>query len=127
MNKCFFTGNVTKDPNAGTTSSGVPYCRFSIAVQSRFKNPNGEYDVEFIDISTWRGLAEKCSELLSKGSKVAVVGELKTDTYQGRDGIPRRTFCIQADEVEVMPRGSKAPKAEEPKEETKPVDEELPF
>ena len=59
MNKCIFIGNLTRDPEFQTTGSGVSLCRFSIAVNRNYANANGEREVDFINIVTWRGLAEK--------------------------------------------------------------------
>ena len=86
MNKCIFIGNLTRDPEYQTTGSGVSLCRFSIAVNRSYSNANGERETDFINIVTWRGLADNCSKYLFKGSKVCVVGQLQNRTYEDKDG-----------------------------------------
>ena len=81
MNKCILIGNLTRDPELSTTGSGISVCKFSIAVNRTFKNQNGEYETDFLNIVTWRGLADNCSKYLIKGSKVAVCGQIQTRTY----------------------------------------------
>lgn len=132
MNKCIFTGNLTRAPEFRTSNSGIPRCSFCIAVQSRFRNPEGEYDVDFIEVVTWRSTADFCNKHLSKGARVIVVGSLKTNSYVDRNGQKRVGFNIQADEVEISslkkeeaPQIDDVAKAKLP--ETTPIDEELPF
>lgn len=100
MNKVFLIGNLTRDPESGTTPSGVNYCRFSIAVNRRFSRENNETD--YFNISTWRGLADNCARLLTKGRKVAVTGSIQIRNYEANDGSKRTSVDIMADEVEFL-------------------------
>ena len=47
MNKVFLVGNLTKDPELATTNSGVSVCRFTLAVQRRYSNSEGERETDF--------------------------------------------------------------------------------
>ena len=38
MNKVYLIGNLTRDPEVSTTTSGISVCRMSIAVGRRFAN-----------------------------------------------------------------------------------------
>ena len=58
MNKVFLIGNLTKDPEMRSTQSGVAVCNFTIAVNRRFKNANGEQETDFLNVIAWRQLAE---------------------------------------------------------------------
>ena len=102
MNKCFMTGNLTKDPEVRSTGSGVSVCTFRIAVQRRFSGQDGQKVSDFFDVVAWRSLADICGKYLSKGSKVAVVGELQTRSYEAKDGSKRYVTEIVADEVEFL-------------------------
>ena len=102
MNKCIFIGNLTRDPEFQTTGSGVSLCRFSIAVNRNYSNSNGEREADFINIVTWRGLAENCNKYLTKGRKVCVVGQLQTRTYDDKDGNKRYATEIVAEDVEFI-------------------------
>ena len=102
MNKVILIGNLTKDPELNTTTSGISVCRFSIAVQRRFVNSEGEREADFINIVAWRGLGENCHKYLRKGSKAAVVGNIQTRSYDAEDGTKRYVTEIIADEVEFV-------------------------
>ena len=110
MNKITLIGNLTADPTLRATQSGTSVCQFTIAVNRRFPGPDGQKQTDFFRINTWRQLAESCNKYLSKGKKVAIVGELQARTYTANDGTTRMSLDVSADEVEFL-----SPK-EEPKE-----------
>ena len=121
MNKVILIGNLTRDVETNTTNNGIEFARFTIAVQRRFKNADGEYDTDFINCVAWRELAEHCSKFLSKGKKCAVVGSLQTRSYDAQDGTKRYVTEVVAEEVEFL-----TPKAKE--EDLTPIeDDNIPF
>ncbi|MDR0849889.1 MAG: single-stranded DNA-binding protein [Christensenellaceae bacterium] len=102
MNKVILVGNLTKDPELSTTNSGINYCRFTVAVQRRFNNAQGEREADFIPIVVWRAQAENCHKYLKKGSKAGVVGTIQTRSYDAQDGSKRYVTEVLADEVEFL-------------------------
>ncbi len=102
MNKVILIGNLSKDPELATTNGGVSVCRFTIAVQRRFQNAEGEREADFINVVVWRGQAENCHRFLKKGSKCAVVGRIQTSSYEAQDGTKRYVTEVIADEVEFV-------------------------
>lgn len=110
MNKIVLIGNLTNDPESRATPSGVSVCSFTIAVNRRFTGSDGNKVTDFFRIQAWRQLADVCSRYLSKGKKVAVVGELQARMYDAKDGTRRMSLDVSADEVEFL-----SPKSEEEK------------
>lgn len=102
MNRCFFIGNVVRDPELMATSTGINVCRFSIAVNRSTRSADGERGVDFLNIVAWRGLGEICAKYLVKGRKVCIVGELQTNTYTTEEGEKRYSFSILAQDVEFI-------------------------
>jgi single-strand DNA-binding protein len=102
MNKVILIGNLTRDPDARQTPSGVPVTTFSIAVNRPVSNQQGEREADFFNIVTWRKLAETCAKYLAKGRKVGVVGRLQTRSYDDNTGQKRWVTEIIADEVEFL-------------------------
>jgi len=76
LNRIVLIGRLTRDPELRYTSNGTPVCNFTLAVERNYTNRQGERDVDFINIVTWRGLAETCARHLGKGRLVAVDGSL---------------------------------------------------
>jgi single-strand DNA-binding protein len=104
MNKAIIIGNLTREPEKRGTPSGISLCTFTVAVSRRFANQQGERLADFIPVVTWRGLADNCANYLHKGSKVAVLGEIRTRSYDAQDGSKRYVTEIQADEVQFLDR-----------------------
>ena len=101
MNQYMIIGNLVRDPETGTTQSGVNWCRFVVA--ARKKRPKeGEPDAEFVKVTVWRSLGDTCAKYLSKGRKVCVIGEPKAHAWLGRDGEARGEIEMRADEVEFL-------------------------
>ena len=102
MNKVMLTGRLTRDPEFQTTVNGISVCRFSLAVDRKFTNENGEKEADFINIVVWRGLAENCNKYLRKGNKVGIVGSIQTRTYDAQDGSKRYATEVIAEDVEFL-------------------------
>ncbi len=77
LNRIVLVGRLVRDPELRYTSNGTPVSNFTLAVERNFKNKQGERDVDYIDIVTWRKLAETCAQHLGKGRMVAVDGRLQ--------------------------------------------------
>ncbi len=106
MNKVYLIGNLTRDPELSETSTGVPFCRFSIAVNRAFAGADGNREADFFNITVWRNQAENCGKYLKKGSKIAIVGSLQNRTYDDKEGVRRTVTDIVASEVEFLSSGS---------------------
>ena len=101
MNKCIIIGNLTRDPELTQTTSGITFCRFSIAVNRAYTNAAGEKQCDFINVIAWRGLAENVGRYCKKGNKVCVVGSLENVTYE-KDGENRTYAQINATDIEFL-------------------------
>ena len=102
MNKAILIGNLTRDPETMTTSSGIMKCSFTVACQRRFANAQGVREADFIPVVCWRQTAELCSRYLSKGRKVAVEGSIQVRSYDAQDGTKRYVTEVVADNVEFL-------------------------
>ena len=107
MNKVFLIGNLTRDPDLSETNSGVPVCRFAIAVNRRFSSQDAERQTDFFNVTAWRNLAETVAKYTKKGNKVAVTGSIQIRNYEDNAGQKRTFVDIVADDVEFLtPKGS---------------------
>ena len=106
MNKVFLIGNLTRDPELSETNSGVPVCRFAIAVDRRFSAGDAERQTDFFNVTAWRGLADNVAKFCKKGNKVAVTGSIQIRNYEDNAGQKRTFVDIIADDVEFLtPKG----------------------
>lgn len=101
MNKVILIGNLTRDPELTETRSGTAVCKISIAVNRNFTNADGERETDFFNVVAWRNLAENCAKYLSKGKKIAVVGNIQNRSYDSDSG-KKYVTEIMADEIEFL-------------------------
>ena len=100
MNKVILIGNMAKDPEYSQTTNGTSVCKFTIAVQRRFANPQGVREADFITCTAWKGAADFVHRYFQKGSKIAVCGRLQTGDYTAKDGSKRyytEVVCEECD------------------------------
>lgn len=106
MNKCVIVGNLTRDPELKTTTSGKSVCNFTVAVSRRFSGPSGEREADFIPVVVWGKSAENSAKYLRKGSQCAVSGSIQTRSYEAKDGSRRYVTEVIADEVQFLARAA---------------------
>lgn len=109
MNRITLIGNLTNDPEIRSTQTGKIVCTFTIAVN---RKKVSEPQTDFFRINAWNNLGDVCGRCLTKGKKVAVVGELQARTYEDKKGNTRLSLDVLADEVEFL-----SPKEEKPKKD----------
>ena len=102
MNAVEIIGRITKDLELKETESGVKYTRFSIAVNRRFKNEDGEYETDFFNVVAWRGTAEFITNYFGKGKRIGIVGRLQTNKYTDKDGNERINTEIVVNEAYLI-------------------------
>ncbi len=91
-------GRLTRNPELKTTPNGVSVCSFTLAVNRRFKNANGDYDADFINCIAWRQTAEFISKNFVKGRMIAIAGSLQTRNYE-KDGQKHFITEVSIEEV----------------------------
>lgn len=144
LNRVILIGRLTRDGELRYTPSGVANFQFTLAVDRPFTSGDDKKrEADFINIVTWRGLAESCANYLKKGRLTAVEGRIQIRNYENNEG--KRVYLTEiiADNVRFLesqnsgnrgPKDSEAPpdrsKQDPFIEDGKPVDisdEDLPF
>ena len=99
LNKVIIMGRLTRVPEMRQTTSGVPMCRITVAVDRQFKNQQtGEREADFISCVAWRQTAEFISRYFRKGSMILVEGNLRNDNYE-KDGVKHYSMTVYVDNV----------------------------
>ncbi|HCO01780.1 MAG TPA: single-stranded DNA-binding protein [Actinobacteria bacterium] len=102
-NQVVIVGNVTRDPELRYTPNGAALVKFGVAVSRRIKDEaTGQWkdaDTSFFDVTAWRSMAENIAESITQGSRVVVVGRLRTNSWETPEGEKRHKIEIEAEEV----------------------------
>ncbi len=107
INRVVLVGRITRDPETQQTSAGIPYVRFTLAVNRPFKDQNGERQADFINCVAWRAQAEFMRNYVRKGNQLAVEGRIQTNSYVDANGNNRQAFDILVESVSNLEPASK--------------------
>ncbi|MDX6408765.1 MAG: single-strand DNA-binding protein [Gaiellaceae bacterium] len=104
INRVVLVGNLTKDPELRHTPSGTAVCKLRIAVNTRQKDPQGNWGDKpnYFDVTVWGNQGESCAQYLSKGRPVGVDGRLDWREWDAQDGSKRQAVEIIADTVQFL-------------------------
>lgn len=90
MNKFQFMGRLTKDPETKVTpNTNTQVTTFSLAVNRRFADQNGERKTDFFNLTAFGKLAEFCSKYYTKGQQVLVEGRIQNRSWDDPNGQKR--------------------------------------
>ena len=126
MNKANLIGRLTKEPELRLTANQKPYCNFTLAIDRKFKDANGQWQADFINCVAWNATAQFISKYFHKGSKIAVCGSIQTRTYEknGQKQYITEVFAEEAEFVESTNQTQTVPATQN----NEPADsEDLPF
>lgn len=99
MKSITIAGNIGKDAVTRTTQSGEQVTSWSVAVEER----NGqEKRTIWFDCSLWGKRGTLLSQYMTKGSRVAVSGDLSTREHEGRTYL-----TVRANEVTLLGGGER--------------------
>lgn len=99
LNRVILMGRLVADPELKTTPSGISVTSFRIAVERSYAKAGEERQADFINIVCWRNTAEFVCKYFSKGSLIALEGQLQTRSYQDKDGTNKYMVEVLADKV----------------------------
>lgn len=101
MNVVSIIGRLTQKPECRYTSSATPkaVCNFSVAVERRFRDAEGNAITDFIDCVSFGKQAEFISNWFDKGVRIGLSGELQTSTYE-KDGQRHKSVQVVVSNVE---------------------------
>ena len=127
MNSINLIGNITKDIDLRSTTSGKSVVELNVAI-----NGIGENEVVYIPIVVWEKQAENVAKYCSKGSKIGISGKLIQSEYEAQDGTKRRITKVQANHIEFLTKPIEKKEVEDSLEDfsddiTLTDDSDLPF
>ena len=104
INRVVLTGNLTRDPELRSTSSGLAVCSLRVACNTRRKGASGEWEdkANYFDVTVWGAQGENCARFLSKGRPVAIDGRLEWREWEDANGNKRQAIDIVADSVQFL-------------------------
>jgi single-strand DNA-binding protein len=108
QNNITLVGRLTHDPEVRFTTKGQAVCRFSIAVNRRYKDQAGTWqdDTSFVPVVVWGDSANRCGERLKKGGPVHVEGRLQSRAWETKEGQKRTSLEVIARRVQFLSKAA---------------------
>lgn len=94
MNNYSVIGRLVKDVELKESENKRKYTYITVAVNRTYKNAEGEYDTDFIDMIVWNELAERVSTYCHKGDLIAAEGRIETRMREVEDHNEKVTSLV---------------------------------
>lgn len=99
MNKVVLVGKLTKDPELKfAPGTGNAVCKFTVAVPRQYKRE----ETDFINCVAFGKTGETITQYLTKGKGIALVGSIRTGSYDAKDGTKRYTTDVIVESFEFV-------------------------
>ena len=119
MNKVSLVGRITKEPELKLTQNQIAYCNFTLAVDRKFKDANGQRQTDFINCIAWKQTATFICKYFHKGNRIGISGSIQTRSYE-KDGTKTFITEVLAEEAEFVENTNTAT-ASSPATQNEPV------
>jgi len=100
MNKVILIGRLCAEPSVHHTASDISVSSFTLAVDRKFKNSDGDKMTDFISIVAWKNLSDFVQKFVNKGMKLVVIGSMHIRNYEKDDGTKVYITEVIAEEIE---------------------------
>ena len=102
MNQVVLVGRLTSTPvleDTGTKKVAI----VTLAVARSYKNVDGEYETDFIDVTVWEGVATNMCEYVRQGDLIGVKGRLENVNYfDENEGRNKQKTVVVAEKVTFL-------------------------
>lgn len=107
FNKVILMGNLTRDVEMRTTSSGQSVANFSLAVSRSWKGQDGQQQEQtsFINCVAWGKVGEIIEQYTNKGTPLLVSGRLEQRSYEDKEGNKRQAVEVIVEDFNFIGGG----------------------
>jgi single-strand DNA-binding protein len=102
LNQVILVGRLAREVETKELEGGKKKAYITLACPRSYKNADGLYDTDFIDITLWDGIATNTAEYCHKGDIIGIKGRLQTSTYEKEDGTKEYKKEIVAEKVTFL-------------------------
>lgn len=106
INNVVLVGRIVHDPELRYTPQNTAVATFTLAVNRRFKNAQGEREADFINCVIWRHPAENLANWAKKGTLVGITGSIQVRNYENKEGQRVYVTEVLADNFQMLESNS---------------------
>ena len=102
LNQAVLVGRIARDLEVRETENGAKVSNLTLAIPRSYKNADGVYETDFVDVTLWKSIAENTKEYCRKGDLVGVKGRIQTNTREDENGDKKFFMNIVAEKVTFL-------------------------
>ncbi|MDE6776653.1 MAG: single-stranded DNA-binding protein [Oscillospiraceae bacterium] len=103
MNKVILMGRLVADPEFSVAQTGMPFCRFRIAVDRPVSTRQGEQkQSDFFNVTCFNKAAELVNQYFVKGKPILIDGRIENSNYIDKNGVQHYGCQVIADKVNFV-------------------------
>lgn len=106
INNVVLVGRIVRDPELRYTPQNTAVATFTLAVNRRFKNAQGEREADFINCVIWRQPAENLANWAKKGTLFGITGSIQVRNYENKEGQRVYVTEVLADNFQMIESNS---------------------
>lgn len=106
INNVVLVGRSVREPELRYTPQNTAVATFTLAVNRRFKNAQGEREADFINCVIWRQPAENLANWAKKGTLVGITGSIQVRNYENKEGQRVYVTEVLADNFQMLESNS---------------------
>jgi single-strand DNA-binding protein len=104
MNQVTIAGNLTRDAELKTGTSGKVFATGTVAIN----DTRDRSKVDYVDFIVFAETAENLAKITQKGNNVLLTGRLSVRSYTDKDGNKRKSTEVIAETFQAITRKPKA-------------------
>ena len=102
INTFIIEGKLKEISEVKETDKGIKYAHIVISVERNYRNSDGQFDEDLIEIELWRGIAEVCSENSKLNDYVSIQGRIQSSQLKTNEGKPFIAYKFVAEKVSFL-------------------------
>ena len=102
INTFIFEGKLKEISEIKETEKGIKYCHVILAIERNYRNSEGHYDIDFVEVELWRGIAEICAENSKIDDYISIQGRIQSTQLKTNEGKPFIAYKFIAEKVSFI-------------------------
>lgn len=102
INTFIVEGKLKEISEVKETDKGIKYAHITLSVERNYRNSEGQFDDDLIEIELWRGIAEICSENSKVNDYVSIQGRIQSSQLKTNEGRSFIAYKFIAEKVSFL-------------------------
>ena len=122
INSTILVGRLVRNIEVRFTKDEKAVGNFTLAINRRFKNQNGEYETDFIDCVIFGKQAETMAQYTKKGDLIGIEGSIQKRTYEDKEKNKHYITEIMVEKITFLQTNKKGETTQTATQETQQSD-----